>query len=354
MHDGVVWELALLPKNYSLSRSWLLIDPTDGDRIGECLFSGHTVDEALTLLSEMHKWWQKGLDELAKTSQWDKNFEQITVAKALGVLIESGKNIVEFYKLRNDLGYGRGNAQKILDRLCEIVRAEMLQCDKMFALCKMDSRLGFHSEAEGFKFFPEKLSSRKEKLKTLLQTEFAIVRERICEGKTPLAYFDGEEEDVKSYIAGVNGLQNAEWALLSDGESKFKVAISNTDICVELYSPRKTDFMLCNEFELFFPNPQVVIKADGRVHLYRDCMTHQSILDERIEEEKGKWQAENLSSGAETHLIVRLDKQSSGFVRLPYKMLLKTTDGALWQKDENPVRTLGKVLITPRDFGWIK
>jgi hypothetical protein len=28
MHDGVVWELALLPKNYSLSRSWLLLDPT--------------------------------------------------------------------------------------------------------------------------------------------------------------------------------------------------------------------------------------------------------------------------------------------------------------------------------------
>jgi hypothetical protein len=112
--------------------------------------------------------------------------------------------------------------------------------------------------------------------------------------------------------------------------------------------------MLCNEFELFFPAPQVVIKADGRVHLYRDCMTHQSILDERIEEEKEKWQVENISSGKETHLIVRMDKKLSGFVRLPYKMLLKTTEGALWQKDENPVRTLGKVLITPRDFGWIK
>lgn len=354
MHDGVVWELSLLPKNYSLSRSWLLIDPTDGDRIGECLFSGHTVDEALTLLIEMHKWWQKGLDELVQTSQWDKNFEQITVAKALGVLIESGKNIVEFYKLRNDLGYGRGNSEKVLDRLAEIVREEMQQCDRMSALCKEDTRLGFHSEAEGFKFFQEKLNSRKEKLETLLRTEFPFVKQRIYEGKTPLAYFDGEEERVKSYVAGGNELKNAEWALLSDGESKFKVAISNAEICVELYSPRKTDFMLCNEFELFFPAPQVVIKADGRVHLYRDCMTHQSILDERIEEEKEKWQVENISSGEETHLIVRMDKKLSGFVRLPYKMLLKTTDGALWQKDENPVRTLGKVLITPRDFGWIK
>ncbi len=354
MHDGVVWELALLPKNYSLSRSWLLIDPTDGDRIGECLFSGHTVSEALTLLCEMHKWWQKGLDELAKTSQWSKNFEQITVAKALGVLIESGKNIIEFYKLRNDLGYERGNSEAILKRLSEIVSKEILQCDRMSALCEKDNRLGFHSEAEGFKFFPEKLKSRKEKLQALLETEFPIVKQRIYEGKIPLVYFNGEEEGVKSYNAGRNGLKTAEWAFLSDNESKFKIAVSNEEICVELYSPRKTDFMLCNEFELFFPAPQVVIKSDSRVHLYRDCMTHQSILDERIEEEKGKWQAEDISSGAETHLIVKIDKKSSGFVRLPYKVLLKTTDGACWQKDESPVRTLGKVLVTPRDFGWIK
>ena len=354
MHDGVVWELALLPKNYSLSRSWLLIDPADGDRIGECLFSGHTVSEALMLLCEMHKWWQKGLDELSKTSQWDKNFEQITVAKALGVLIESGKNIIEFYKLRNDLGYERGNLEAILKRLFEIVSKEILQCDKMSALCKVDNRLGFHSEAEGFKFFPEKLESRKEKLKTLLTTEFPIVKQRIYEGKMPLAYFNGEEEGVKSYTAGKNGLENTEWEFLSDNESKFKVAIANEEICVELYSSHKTDFMLCNEFELFFPAPQVVIKSDGRVNLYRDCMTHQSILDERVEEEKGKWQVEDISNGLETHLIVKIDKKSNGFVRLPYKMLLKTTDGAIWQKDERPVRTLGKVLITPRDFGWIK
>ena len=63
------------------------------------------------------------MDELAKTSQWSKNFEQITVARALGVLIESGKNIIEFYKLRNDLGYGRGNLEMILKRLSEIVSA---------------------------------------------------------------------------------------------------------------------------------------------------------------------------------------------------------------------------------------
>ena len=70
--------------------------------------------------------------------------------------------------------------------------------------------------------------------------------------------------------------------------------------------------------------------------------------------EKAKWQVKNLSKDGTTHLLVALSKAQTGFVRLPYKMLLKTTDGALWQKDENPVRTLGKVLITPNDFGWVK
>ncbi len=354
MHDGMVWELALLPKNYSLSRSWLLCDPTDGDRLGECLFQGHTASEVLELLRGMDEWWQKGLNELKKISVWDENGEQITIAKTLGLLIKSGKNIVEFYKLRNDLGYARGDAREILKRLAEIVCEEMLGCDEMSELCKADNRLGFHSEAEGFKFFPEKLAWRKTKLKALLETEFPIVEKRLNEGKTPLAYFDGEEEDVKSYVAGRGRIAEAEWELLSDGESKFKVAISEKQICVELYSPRKTDFMLCNEFELFFPSSQVVVKSDGRLNLYRDCMTHQSVLDERIEEEKGKWQVQDLSERTETHLLITLKKEEVGFVREPYKMLLKTTDNALWQNDENPVRTLGKVLITPRDFGWIK
>ena len=30
----------------------------------------------------------------------------------------------------------------------------------MIPLCENDNRLGYHSEAEGFKFFPEKLNDR--------------------------------------------------------------------------------------------------------------------------------------------------------------------------------------------------
>lgn len=36
MHDGVVWELQLEPKNNRLPRTWLYLDTADGDRIYEC------------------------------------------------------------------------------------------------------------------------------------------------------------------------------------------------------------------------------------------------------------------------------------------------------------------------------
>nr|MBQ4318276.1 hypothetical protein [Clostridia bacterium] len=53
MHDDVVWKLALKPKNFSLARTWQGLDPIDGDRIGEALLNGHTLDEALTLANSM-------------------------------------------------------------------------------------------------------------------------------------------------------------------------------------------------------------------------------------------------------------------------------------------------------------
>ena len=57
--------------------------------------------------------------------------EQRSVAAALQVLLASGNNILKFYELSSLLGKKIGDA------------------------CEADSGLGYHSEAEGYKFFPE-------------------------------------------------------------------------------------------------------------------------------------------------------------------------------------------------------
>ena len=46
---------------------------------------------------------------------------------------------------------------KCLDEMESIVKEEINRSLRMVELCRFDSRLGFHSEAEGYKYFPEKL-----------------------------------------------------------------------------------------------------------------------------------------------------------------------------------------------------
>lgn len=352
MHDGIVWELSLKPKNKPLSRSWQLTDVPNGDRIGECLFGGHSIDEAITLCSLLCVNWQKGLNELSETSQWNNpKDEQISVAKALGVLFKSGLNVLRFYKLRDNLGYGEGDACRNLALMKEIVENEIDNCNEMIALCENDNRLGYHSEAEGYKFFPEKIKRRKEGLQTLLNGEFVELEARIKKGLTPLDYYDGKDNG-KSIIAGRGGLDSAEWGYLNDGKSRFRISVGEK-IQIEITSEEKKDFCFDNEYRLMFPKPTLVVKSNGIILPFIEA-GHQSLLDENAKEELSKWSVRNLSRGDGTHLILSIKKEESGFVRLPYKFLITTYDGAKWCEDKEPCYTLGKCLLSPDDFGWIR
>jgi len=221
MHDGVVWPLYLFPVHKPLAPTWKLDFPTSGDSIGECLIS-FTLKEVITLCKQMVNYWKKGVEVLKEIQPHFKDDQErlkdITVAEALGIQFESGLNILMFYDLRdqilhnytnkkyseNDLNYNKlyctnnlncankqsyisnhayGNmlAEKItlLDEMESIVKGEIDRSLKMVELCKFDSRLGFHSEAEGYKYFPEKLLWRVKQLEYLLKEEFPRMRKLI-------------------------------------------------------------------------------------------------------------------------------------------------------------------------------
>ena len=343
----------MLPKNFSLSRSWQLIDKTDGDRIGECLFNGHTIREVGILLDELNDNWAKGCNLLSQTSVAQANgyHEQLSVANAIKVLFRSGRNVMRFYELRGDIGYERGDMQANLAELKAIIREEKENCQKMIEFCKQDNRLGYHSEAEGFKFHPEKLAHKIALLNDLEKTEVAFVEERVKQGLPPIPYYVGEEPEQKHYTVSRTALQNAKWESLTNGD-KFRIAVLENEIKIELYAKGQSKFILSNEFELGFPQAQVFIRADGSKYLYFDCKTHQCYFDEKVDEELDKWQVESLSTAEETHLIVTLQKAKVGFVRLPYKMMVKSDYGD-WCIDPTPVRVLGKKLVTPGWFGWL-
>jgi hypothetical protein len=313
---------------------------------------GHTADEAIELTGAMVKFWEKGIEEVKKTSAWEKNDEQVSIIKALHLLFKSGHNIVKFYKYRNDLGYGRANAKEILTEMKNIVLLEIENSKAMIPLCENDIRIGYHSEAEGHKFFPQKLRHRIRVLEKLLKEEFSLVESRINSGLSPLAFFDGEEDGVEKYQVGRNGLESAEWVTLSDKNSKFRIAVGEY-IEIEIKSDRKEDFFFTNEFELFFSDPTMIIRNDGRIAFHRDAHTHQSLRYQRKEEELRKWQGENLSKGNGTHVVARIKASDTRFVRLPYRFMIKAFDGSYWCTDPLPFRALGKSTVSPADFGWI-
>ncbi len=358
MHDGVVWDLFPIPVNRSLPRSWQLTDPPDGDRIGECLFNGHTLDEAITLAERMCEAWSRGLD-LLPLSEGD---EHIFCAEAIGLLFGSGKNILEFYKLRNKLGTGADDPYAIVDKMENIVREEIANSQRMIELCSSDPRLGYHSESEGFKFFPEKLKSRISKLEKLFEGDFALIRKRLCDGKTPIGYYYAEGVD--HYPLG-KCKDSFRWEVIDENRS-FGAYIDGDEIKIPIKCLPRDVFTVGFEFSLFQPESAIVynpnagadrhseiksyVTEDG-LSLSVEAITHQSFWGDNVKEELSKYRLERQVRDGVAELVLS--------VKIPHEKwngksaihLNMNINGKRWKTDKDPVNTLGKWDITPGEFG---
>lgn len=357
MHDGVVWKLALKPKNFSLPRTWQGLDPIDGDRIGECLLNGHTLDEALTLLNKMCENWEQGIQLLSAVSiQNDDEHDLLSVAESIRILFASARNILEFFLLRDRLGRKIGNHAETLARLRAIVESEIEHSRAMIPLCKADNRLGYHSEAEGYKFFPEKLTDRIAHLETLLRTEFIEVAQRIENGLSPLEYYDGTEDNdkIKRYTMSNRGLQDAPWEMIGDKtNAKFRMAYDDAHLMLELESDEKITFTLCPEFKLMWPDAVMNINADGSLRLDDNAFMYNSLFGEREAVEYAKYANRQVIESCGTHIFLTFDIDKIGLdVIRPFKLKISVNDVS-WCTEDAPVYTLGKNKLSPGDYGWI-
>ena len=203
MHDGPVWPLYLEPRNLPLSPTWKKDFPPSGDRIGECILYNHTLEEILILCKRMAEVWNKGviiMQGLSNYYQHDRErLKDINVSVALGLQFQSGYNILRFYSLREEIAWNQ-NADKLalLALMEEIVKREIDISKHLYELSVLDSRLGFHSEAEGYKYNPAKLKWRIKQLEGLLRDEFSAVRNRLECGEAPFLKYSifGSEDRV--------------------------------------------------------------------------------------------------------------------------------------------------------------
>ena len=191
MHDGPVWPLLLKPMDAPLSPTWQIGSsttlkpwPPSGDRIGECIGDVLTLEEIVELARRMSVSWDRGVAILNKIEHNYKNEPErildIGVAQALGIQFRSGYNILKFYLLREEMFRMEGMERiEILKQMTSIVHEELKMDNQLLTLCERDSRLGFHSEAEGYKYFPEKIKWRMRQLQNLIAIELPELRKII-------------------------------------------------------------------------------------------------------------------------------------------------------------------------------
>lgn len=353
MHDGVVWELALQPKDRSLSRSWLLMDKPDGDRIGECLQAGHTLEEAVILTTRMRENWRKGLDCIPDNGP----AEQLSVAGAVNLLIASASNILRFYELRSRLAVSCAecsaeDAASILQEMECIVDDEIQNSRKMIPLCEADSRLGYHSEAEGYKFFPEKLEDRIRKLEQLRASEFEAARQNLANGMSALPWYEGQNGP--SYKMRKGLVTEASYEEIRGTEASkafFRAAYDDEYLYMELQGKADTEFKIYFEYEPMWPSPGINIK-NGLLELTQASYTHQSVWGEKADRELGKYEL-TLAEPETGHYILAVSRKRCGWITDRPLRARISADLVSWIYDDDPVRTLGKHDASPGEFGWL-
>ena len=175
LHNCIAWPLHLFPVDEPIAPSWIMkrFPEVSGDRIGECLGFHHTLEEGVVLCTRMSELWQKGVAIMESLrADYRHNSDRLAdmdLACAVGLQMKSAMNLLKFYYLREDMLY---NGKNHLEEMKRLVACEIENSRLMIELCRRDSRLGYHSEAEGYHFFPEKLEARIELLHELLEQDF--------------------------------------------------------------------------------------------------------------------------------------------------------------------------------------
>lgn len=207
VHDAICWPLYLEPQDTPIAPSWKLGVSPSGDRIGECIGQAHTADEILLLCDRMNTLWNCGLQLLRPLKKKIKGFRDremdIGVAEAIGLQMKSARNVIQFYCWRDDMFFNHTATPKIrlkqLEKLAAIVKLEITNSSRLALLAKADSRLGFHAEAEGYKYSADLLAWRIRHLHRLLKTEFMEVKETLQAGRAPYPSYIGRRILGKAY-----------------------------------------------------------------------------------------------------------------------------------------------------------
>ncbi len=359
LNDAPVWKLFLKPVDLPLACAWKAVDH-NGDRFGECLLHTFTPDEACTLLQKLHAGWRAGMDRLTAEPRTPAQLSQYRTARALGLMFESAYHAMAFYTLRNELGIRKGDASSALQTMRAIVEREIALSRELAALCAEEGSVGYHSEALGYKIFPEKLLWRAAELEQSLATEFAEVKARIDAGQTPLAFYEGQAPESHRYVITESDIRSAAWEhfTFADGETDAQTAVrfayDGGDYILQLRAPADAGFTLQGEYVFFVPSAPVQLTVKGSECSAAVCAEHRwyGLYGGAEATEAHKYRC-GLEDGL---LTVRLAKEAFGLTgREPFRLMLRR-DGdspSYWVPPDRQFSRLIFGVFSPDSYGFI-
>ncbi len=343
MTDGPVWPLHLEPVDLPVSRTYKTHNMVGSDRLGEAVLMGHSYEEAHELCATMSSIWKRGFEILQTIGDSSNHIkmEQLNVVEALGILFQSGTNILHFYALREKLGFLYGDANVLLEQMREIVFEEMELSRKLKKLCMKDKRLGYHGEAMGFKFFPNKIDWRVDELKKILVTEFPRVEERIKKGLIPLPFYFGKEDGAHRYVTKATNIDDGEWEYFmfmdgdSDSSARIRLAETEDNLYVQLEAPLGCDMELKAEFRMFTPYVPILLSS-GKIARFCSPNSY-GLFGERITEELDKWNIdENVKEDKVVWTIRWRKEELLHFHDRPFRLAVTKKGGneSFWEKGD--------------------
>lgn len=320
VHDSINWPLHLEPVDGVIQPSWLLKPDASGDRVAECFAYEFSREENLETCRRMAAEWQKGVDLLEEIKPQYKEqrerWTEIGVAQALGLQFHSASNVMRFYALRDELSFVPQRQQSAdLETMRQIVQEEIAASRKLAALAQEDSRLGFHSEAEGYKYFPAKLAWRIDQLETLLADDFPAVQQQIEAGEALFPEFFGENPQGVMYRARWNKeIQKPDWsasliescehataenpALLESYKTSWQLTADaeNLYIKVNCQTPQSTDagdqVVITVEPRRCWPSQKFTVNASGEASQENRSPSHDYRWSAGVHKTAVGWEAE--------------------------------------------------------------
>jgi len=343
------------------------------------MLEAFALQEATELARRMSASWDRGVKILQALEprfvDQPERVLDIGVAEALGIQLRTGYNILRFYQMREEMLRMEGMKRLgILNDLREIVRQELDLNDSLLSLCEKDSRLGFHSEAEGYKYYPEKIRWRMQQLRKVLAVDVPEVEQLIREDKPLFPEYTGMRptEPVAPCVpsdgslwssadlgppSGLqwqscdegSGASGVKWAASYDAEALYVIVSGPASAGRPGSEPAVANILLKLEPRRLWPCKHFIFVPGGEPRAELPDKVAPQSVEGRVLTEGNSWRA-----------VMRIPLERTGLsadrlhpVRADLRVQLRTGDTRSWRPHNALTPRLALGADNPADLGWL-